>query len=358
MTRTLMPNLLGGYRASKALTPLLLSERQLSRELNRERLRSDRREIPFCLIDVVLAPENRRRGDFVKLARLLHRRLRTTDTVGHRGRITVGIVLTDTPQQGGQIVVDDLHHILASAGLKCELELFVYDPVAWQQEHLFDRPDDHDSPSQHLGPPPPMSGRRRGVAKRLVDVVGSGVGLTLAAIPITLACVAIRCTSKGPAIFRQVREGADGKPFTIYKLRTMRIDAEQEQAGLRPLSERDGPAFKIKNDPRITPVGKLLRATCIDELPQLVNVFLGQMSLVGPRPLPWAESRAVASWQRRRLDVKPGITGIWQTAKHEAIAFDDWMRMDLRYVDHGSTWLDMKLIAKTAMVPVKARGNH
>ncbi|QDS89354.1 putative sugar transferase EpsL [Rosistilla ulvae] len=353
-----MPNLLGGYRASRATTPLLLSERQLARELNRERLRSDRREIPFCLIDVVLSPENCRRSDVVRAARLLHRRLRLTDTLGHRSRATVGIVLTDTPEQGGRIVIDDLRDLLFNAGLKCALELFAYDPEAWQQEQLFDRHDDHDPPSGHLMPPQPIASRRRGIAKRFVDVVGSGVGLMISAVPITLACLAIRCTSKGPAIFRQVREGADGKPFTIYKLRTMRVDAEQQQAELRRLSERDGPAFKIKNDPRITPVGKVLRATCIDELPQLVNVFLGQMSLVGPRPLPWSESRAVATWQRRRLDVKPGITGIWQTAKHEEIAFDDWMRMDLRYVDKGSAWLDMKLLAKTVIVPVKARGNH
>ncbi|WP_417744976.1 sugar transferase [Rosistilla oblonga] len=353
-----MPSLVGGYRASRALTPLLLSERQLSRELNRERLRADRREIPFCLIDVVLAPENRRPRDVKRLARLLHRRLRTTDTLGHRGRVTVGVLLTDTPEQGGRIVVDELQELLLDARLDCDLELYAYDPDAWQQQQLFDPPDDHQPPSGHLTPPQPLAARRRRVAKRLVDVVGSSLGLLFASIPIALACVAIRCTSAGPAIFRQVREGADGKPFTIYKLRTMRCDAEHHQANLRQLSERDGPAFKIKDDPRITSVGKWLRATCIDELPQLVNVLIGQMSLVGPRPLPWAESRAVATWQRRRLDVKPGITGSWQTSKHESITFDDWMRMDLRYIDRGSNWLDMKLIAKTMIVPVKARGNH
>ena len=194
--------------------------------------------------------------------------------------------------------------------------------------------------------------------KRFIDVVGSGFGLLASAIPLAIAGAAVRLTSPGPAVFRQVREGADGRPFTIYKLRTMYVDAEHQQASLRTRSERDGPAFKIQNDPRITPVGKILRMTCIDELPQLLNVFRGQMSLVGPRPLPLSESQACEPWQRRRLDVKPGITGIWQINKHEGVSFDDWMRMDLRYVDQGSTLMDLKLIAKTTMVPMKARGNH
>lgn len=353
-----MPRLLGGYRASTTVTPLLLSQRQLSRELQRERLRADRRRIAFCLIEIKLCQGNARRSDVVRAARLLHRRLRLTDISGHRERTTVGVILTDTPEPGGRIVIDDLKRLFDQANLKCELNLFSYDPDAWQKQQLFDRNDDHDPPSGHLSPPQPSVPRSRRFAKRMVDVVGSGVGLLISAGPIALACLAVRFSSKGPAIFCQVREGAGGKPFTIYKLRTMRFDAEQHQSQLMKLSERDGPAFKIKDDPRITRLGKLLRATCIDELPQLVNVFLGQMSLVGPRPLPWSESRAVAMWQRRRLDVKPGITGSWQTSKHEAVSFDDWMRMDLRYIDQGSTWLDMKLIARTAIVPLKARGNH
>lgn len=168
----------------------------------------------------------------------------------------------------------------------------------------------------------------------------------------------IRLGDGKSALFKQTREGRFGRPFTIYKLRTMQIDAEQNQLQLRALSHRDGPAFKISHDPRVTKVGQFLRQTCLDELPQLFNVLRGDMSLVGPRPLPWHESRACNSWHRRRLEVRPGMTCYWQINKSAAPTFDDWMRLDLQYLNRAGFFEDLRLIALTVTVPVSGRGSE
>jgi lipopolysaccharide/colanic/teichoic acid biosynthesis glycosyltransferase len=196
------------------------------------------------------------------------------------------------------------------------------------------------------------------VVKRTVDTVGASVGLVLLSPLLAATAVAVKLTSRGPAFYKQTREGMGGRPFTIYKIRTMEMDAESRQTELRHHSHRDGPAFKIKDDPRVTRVGQFLRSTCIDELPQLINVIKGDMSLVGPRPLPWHESRACSHWHRRRLDVPPGLTCYWQVDKASAETFDDWMRMDLRYVDRHGLWRDLRLIAKTLLVPFAGRGSN
>ncbi|QDV41692.1 UDP-glucose:undecaprenyl-phosphate glucose-1-phosphate transferase [Stieleria neptunia] len=196
------------------------------------------------------------------------------------------------------------------------------------------------------------------LTKRAIDLAGASIGLVLVSPVLVAAAVAVKLTSPGPAFFKQTREGMGGKPFTIYKMRTMVVDAESKQSALRQKSHRDGPAFKIKHDPRVTPIGHLLRKTCIDELPQFINVLRGDMSLVGPRPLPWHESRACNHWQRRRLDVPPGMTCYWQVNKAAAETFDDWMRMDLQYVDRNDLWRDLRLIARTALVPLTGRGGE
>ncbi|MGL4511594.1 MAG: sugar transferase [Lacipirellulaceae bacterium] len=192
--------------------------------------------------------------------------------------------------------------------------------------------------------------------KRAIDVVGASLGLLAAGPAIVAAAVAIRATSPGGAFFTQEREGLGGKRFKIYKLRTMRPDAERMKADLREQSEQDGPAFKMRNDPRITTIGRILRKTSIDELPQLLNVLRGEMSLVGPRPLPVEESRACKPWHRRRLHVTPGITCIWQIHGRNIVPFDDWIRMDLQYVRRRSPWLDLKLVLQTGPSLVLPKG--
>jgi lipopolysaccharide/colanic/teichoic acid biosynthesis glycosyltransferase len=172
----------------------------------------------------------------------------------------------------------------------------------------------------------------------------------------SLAWLAVRLTSKGPAIFKQQRAGLGGKPFLIFKFRTMCIDAEAKIQELRKHSEQDGPAFKMTNDPRVTPVGAFLRKTSIDELPQLWNVIIGDMTLVGPRPLPLSESEACEGWQRRRLDVTPGLTCIWQVKGRSQVSFADWVRMDVNYIRRRTIFNDLRILIQTVPAVLMRKG--
>jgi lipopolysaccharide/colanic/teichoic acid biosynthesis glycosyltransferase len=194
--------------------------------------------------------------------------------------------------------------------------------------------------------------------KRTIDICGAAVGLAFAFPIIALAGIAIKLTSRGPIFFRQMRSGQYGRPFPMYKLRTMVVDAEELKAKLHELNERDGPAFKIKNDPRVTRIGNFLRKTGMDELPQLWNVLMGHMAIVGPRPLPCNEDIKCKVWQRRRLDTKPGLTCIWQISKSRKVSFDEWMRMDLHYADKRTIIGDFSLMVKTVMAVFLGRVGH
>ncbi len=193
-------------------------------------------------------------------------------------------------------------------------------------------------------------------AKRILDFVGALVGLILAGPVILATAIAIRITDPGPVLFRQVRAGRNGRKFTMLKFRSMVMDAEKRKAELAHLNEMDGPVFKIKRDPRITAVGRFIRKTSIDELPQLFNILLGDMSLVGPRPALPSEVDQYEPWQRRRLSVKPGLTGLWQVSGRNQIDFEEWMKLDLQYIDSWSLWLDMKIILKTIPAVVLRSG--
>lgn len=183
--------------------------------------------------------------------------------------------------------------------------------------------------------------------KRLVDLGGGLVMLTLAAPIMLVAAIAIRVESKGPIFFKQTRAGRNGRKFTMYKFRSMVVDAEAKKAALAHLNEMSGPVFKIKRDPRITKVGHFIRRTSIDELPQVFNIILGDMSLVGPRPPLPSEVEQYQPWQRRRLSVKPGLTGLWQVSGRNNVDFEEWMALDLRYIDDWSLWLDFKILLRT-----------
>jgi exopolysaccharide biosynthesis polyprenyl glycosylphosphotransferase len=202
----------------------------------------------------------------------------------------------------------------------------------------------------------PFSARRISFWKRLTDIVGSAFGLLLVSPILILAAIAVKLSSPGPVFFGQTRAGLGCIPFTIYKFRSMYVDAEERKQELLHLNEQDGPAFKIKNDPRITSVGRFLRATSIDELPQLFNILKGDMSLVGPRPPTLDEVDNYRPWYRRRLDVTPGLTCTWQVQGRSRVSFEDWMRMDMRYINQQSLWLDLTLIAKTLPALLVRRG--
>jgi exopolysaccharide biosynthesis polyprenyl glycosylphosphotransferase len=192
--------------------------------------------------------------------------------------------------------------------------------------------------------------------KRTLDIVISSVLLLMLAPLLFAVAIAIKLTSPGPVLFKQERVGVNKRRFRIFKFRTMVPDAEQLMRSLERKNEVSGPVFKIWSDPRVTPIGRFLRRSSIDELPQLFNVLKGDMSLVGPRPLPARDYVGFnEDWQRRRFSVKPGITCLWQVNGRSRIPFDQWMLLDLQYMDEWSLWLDLKILART--VPAVIRGS-
>jgi exopolysaccharide biosynthesis polyprenyl glycosylphosphotransferase len=197
----------------------------------------------------------------------------------------------------------------------------------------------------------------KAVAKRTFDLVFGSL-IVLAASPLWMVvALAIKVTSRGPVLFKQERVGRAARAFTIYKFRTMVDGAESLLGGLQTQNEASGPLFKIKNDPRITGVGKLLRRYSIDELPQLLNVLRGEMSLVGPRPPLAREVAAYEDWHMDRLEVRPGMTGLWQVGRRSDWSFDDYVRLDLFYIENWSVSYDVFLLLKTIPAIFKSRGN-
>ncbi|MFZ1074341.1 MAG: sugar transferase [Verrucomicrobiia bacterium] len=196
------------------------------------------------------------------------------------------------------------------------------------------------------------------LAKMLIDFFGALVLLILLSPLFLVIAAAIKCVSPGPVFFKQQRSGLSGAPFTLYKFRTMSTNAEQFKHELEAMNEMRGPVFKVTNDPRVTRIGKWLRRYSLDELPQLLNVLRGEMSLVGPRPLPVDEVRRFNDLaHRRRLSVKPGITCLWQISGRNQIAdFKEWVRLDLEYIDNWSLWLDLKILLRTIPAVFAATG--
>ena len=195
------------------------------------------------------------------------------------------------------------------------------------------------------------------LAKRVFDLVVTLAAMPVLLPPLLLIAVAIRLDSKGPVFFTQDRIGFHKRPFKMYKFRSMVPDAEARMDEVEHLNEADGPNFKVENDPRITRLGRFIRKTSIDELPQLFNVVLGDMSLVGPRPM---SRRDVGLFdkgiQRKRFSVRPGITCLWQTSGRSDLSFDDWLRLDLEYIDSWSFWLDIRILLKTIPTVLRGRG--
>ncbi len=195
------------------------------------------------------------------------------------------------------------------------------------------------------------------MVKATIDRLGALVGLLLAAPLMLLTAVAIKLESRGPVFFKQVRSGLNGKTFKLYKFRTMCADAEHKKDALTNRNEMNGPVFKIADDPRVTRIGRFLRKYSIDEVPQFINVLRGDMSLVGPRPPLPKEVSEYDPWQHRKLSVRPGVTCLWQVNGRNQIDFDEWMRLDLEYIDNWSLWLDAKILARTIPAVIKGSGS-
>ena len=389
---------------------IVLSDIQFQQELKKEIFRSDRRQVARDLglirlkVDVV-------DSEFFtssSFAAMLDR-LRISDTVGwYQGDLS--ILLPECDRNDSLRVANDVTRLLIEGGVQVDSEVSTYpfddELVALADEvrelagaaSRISDDDDDDSfdggrrDSRHRGVPAPKSkafappedkggnkneeilafqamakvqetkhrfvpAKRTPFWKRGIDILGASAGLTLLSPVLLLAAVSIKCSSRGPVFFWQDREGKDGKHFGILKFRTMVVNAEELQNGLRDKSEQDGPAFKLTDDPRVTKVGRYLRKSCIDELPQLWNVLRGDMSLVGPRPLPLHESLACTAWQRARLTVLPGLTCTWQAYGGRDVKFAQWMQMDLDYINRRSFFFDLRLIFDTAFIALMHRGS-
>lgn len=194
------------------------------------------------------------------------------------------------------------------------------------------------------------------VTKRVFDVLLSGAALIILSPVCLITAIAIYMEDKGSVIFVQDRNGLNGEVFRMYKFRSMCMNAPEMHKELLEMNELDGPAFKLKKDPRVTKVGQLIRKTSIDELPQLINILKGEMSIVGPRPLPTYETEQCTEYQKQRLLVKPGLTCYWQCSGRNDIPFDEWMELDLKYIEEASFLVDLKIILKTVDAVVKGKG--
>ena len=366
----------------------LLSARHMAAMLERERLRADRHESVFSLVTFEVEQEI-----LTPLVQTLQRRLRKTDVAGVIRDGVIGAFLPDTPVEGARKVAGDILELLDRPKDRVKYDVYVYPDPWWPEDSGHERSDkytsgttnghsrweqngDRRAKTLHSSPPhvngnghkqvedvAAQSTEMRGLFeiptplwKRTCDILGATTGMMLLSPVFLLAAMAVKTTSPGPIFFCQRRAGLGGRPFTIWKFRTMCDEAEKRKNDYRHLNEQDGAAFKIKDDPRVTRVGSFLRKTSIDELPQLWNVLRGDMSLVGPRPLPVDESNACEQWQRRRLDVTPGLTCTWQVFGRSQVTFEEWMRMDLRYADHRTWHGDARLLLQTIPAVLARRG--
>ncbi len=334
------------FRARSSRKRNLLDAHEFRYEAHRERARADRSQLPLAILVIDLPAGRSSRQDVAHLSTVLQRRLRITDTAGYLGRGRFGVLLPYTPKAGAWKVASDVCDLYPVGNERPNCAVYEYpdecpSPAEWHPQHEEQPADTTGTPAElFFSQPTP-------IVKRAMDVVGALVGLVLTAPILAVFAVLIKITSPGPVFYSQWREGHGGRRFRMHKLRSMHVDAHRDQAALRAQSEQDGPAFKMRHDPRTNRIGRFLRATSLDELPQFWNVLVGEMSLVGPRPLPVEESLQCAPWQRRRLGVLPGLTCVWQVQGRSTVSFVSWMRMDLQYVGRRSLSYDMRLLLST-----------
>jgi lipopolysaccharide/colanic/teichoic acid biosynthesis glycosyltransferase len=330
--------------------------------LERARFQANRNEAPFCLLALTIDAQDCGGKAVHILAGILHERLRITDDKGYLDDGRIGVILPDTPESGAHFVAHEICERYRSAGGSISYEVFVYpsdfdldgNPIFDEEETLVDK--SVASSQTNVLPMQTLFAAKLPFWKRAFDVVGALCLIVVFSPVFLMAAVLVKLSSPGPFLFIQPRAGLGGKPFPILKFRTMRVGADAEKALLRQFSEQDGPAFKLTNDPRVTRFGQLLRSTSIDELPQLFNVLRGEMSLVGPRPLAKEESDNCETWQRKRLDVTPGITCIWQVKGRSSVSFSEWVRMDIEYSKSVSLSHDVKLLLRTVPSVILCKG--
>jgi lipopolysaccharide/colanic/teichoic acid biosynthesis glycosyltransferase len=356
----------------------VLNEEAFQRMIAIERKRTERSRKPFLLmlLDAGNPQGSEKNGRALnRIVPVLMSSTRETDVIGwYKGHATVGVMFTG-------LAVDDKNSILSriltrvSTTLRDNLTFEQFNQISISF-HFFPDDWDHDSSGRPSNPAlyPDLSSRDQGrrsllSIKRLMDIVLSAMALILCTPLFLIIAAAIKVSSKGPVLFRQQRVGQYGRRFTFLKFRSMHIDNDPSvhkeyvtkliagQAEREPSSPKDGGVYKLTNDRRITPVGKFIRRTSLDELPQFLNVLKGEMSLVGPRPAIPYEVAAYDTWHRRRvLEVKPGITGLWQVNGRSRVKFDEMVRLDLQYARSWSPWVDLNILIRTPRAVLRGDG--
>jgi lipopolysaccharide/colanic/teichoic acid biosynthesis glycosyltransferase len=337
--------------------PHLYQAERFRQAMERERARADRWEQPLSLLSLGVADGQQGNKTLKHLARVLARRMRLTDEAGWLDSRRVGILLPNTLGWGAWTLAEAICSEIRDAVALPQCKVYCY-PSDWflderaRNGELANTPADEGA-TEAMEPfffkPLPWW-------KRAIDIFGSGLFLLVHAPIFLLLAVLVRLTSRGPILFRQQRMGLGGRPFTMYKFRTMVEGAEHLKVHLREMNEQEGPVFKIEQDPRLTAVGGFLRKFSLDEFPQMWNVLAGDMSLVGPRPPLQEEVAQYDLWQRRRLDITPGLTCFWQVCGRSKVSFTRWMRLDLRYVARRSPLCDARLLAETVPAIITGRG--
>jgi len=360
---------------SGKLMPRLLPRSLFLEAARREQLRAIRSHTKLVLV-IVSFDESAKVSseELLALSKTLQLRVRETDLLGWYGENAIGILLTDAGEQGARECIDRIQSQEALIPLRFELLDCSQTPFFFGKAPM-ESPLAGDLQLPAIDAEPAMHPQSQLILKRLLDIFGSLFGIVVLSPLMIAAAIAVKTTSRGPALFRQVRLGKDGKPFVFLKFRSMWADAdpnvhrqhvahliggevkdEEDEDKDEDRGERNA-WFKIEADPRITPLGRFLRKTSIDELPQFLNVLMGDMSLVGPRPPIPYEVDAYSPWHLRRIfEVKPGITGLWQVEGRGAITFDDMVRLDLQYARHWTVLMDVRILLKTVLVVLQRRG--
>lgn len=320
--------------------------------IQRERARSDRTATGFSLLVISAAHGRHGKATLARVASYLSSRLRLTDELGWLDDYQLCAVLSTTLPNGAWKVAESIQSDCLE-GRSVDFKVYYYP----SDDHF--RPEAESSSDRRTlsqtvpaEPMEPLFAQPMRAWKRLIDIMGAIATAIVLSPALILAAIAVRLTSPGPILFGQLRSGCGGVPFVMYKFRSMVVDAEERKKDLLSQNEQDGPAFKIRSDPRVTWIGRFLRSTSVDELPQLWNVLKGEMSLVGPRPLPCDETANCQGWHRQRVSVRPGMTCIWQLHGRSTVAFDEWMRMDISYIRQISLVGDVKLLAGTVPVMI------
>ena len=331
--------------------------RRFRQIMERERSRADRTGEGFWLIVFTVPRGEAPREMMTELAERLNRRLRLVDEVGWMDQRHLAALLPTTSSAGVNKIGEELLSTVPTMDPLPEYKHYYYPTDGkigeksadheWTDRREFHQAA-HSMETMFVRSLPPW--------KRGLDLLGALIGLIVLSPLFAIVSLAIKVSSSGPVLFRQPRAGLGGKPFTLYKFRSMVDGAEKQRNDLQFANELEGPVFKIKEDPRATSIGHFLRSTSIDELPQLYNVLKGDMSLVGPRPLPIEESLDYETWQRQRLEITPGLTCIWQVSGRSHVSFTAWMRMDHQYIRSRSLRTDAKLLLKTIPAVLFRRG--